>query len=116
MSNENTYDFIPTFRKVKNKQEYKFSLLVLVNGEFKTRYHGKDCLSKLNNRLLDLAINLVSDMESLNLHEELWRIRDHHISNMFNLLHNKKAFRGTKKLYHGEYVFSLFTIDNLIGV
>ena len=51
MSNENTYDFIPTFRKVKNKQEYKFSLLVLVNGEFKTRYHGKDCLSKLNNRL-----------------------------------------------------------------
>ena len=112
----NTYDFIPTFRKVKNKQEYRFSLAVMVNGKFKTRYHGKDVLSKLNNRMLDLALNLVSDMENLNLHEELWRIRDHNISNMINLLHGKKAFRNTKKLYHGDYIFSMFTIDNFITV
>ena len=114
MNTLNTYDFIPTFRKVKNKQEYRFSLAVMVNGKFKTRYHGKDVLSKLNNRLLDLAINLVSDMENLNLHEDLWCVRDHHISNMLNLLNGKKAFRNTKRLYHGDYIFSTFTIDNFI--
>lgn len=102
-------------RKIRNVEVYKARLTVRREALGDTVRYDFRCgsVQDVNRHALYLMFCDVSNVDGLNLQEELDAAKDRTYSDVFNVLHGM-ARNVTRREYRGDVLDSIYCIDNLI--